>query len=185
MTKQKRRQTLGGFTLIETLRSRRNFSKLGKSQTGFTLIELLIVIGILAILLAITLFALNPTQHFQNARNTQRRSDVLAILDGVYEYEAGNKGSLPPSLSGVSTSSVSPSAITSTVSGTNVNPCTDLVPAYIADLPIDPSTGTRSAATTCAGTFSTGYTMYKDPTSSRFTVLAPSAENSTTISVTR
>jgi prepilin-type N-terminal cleavage/methylation domain-containing protein len=77
--------------------------QLHKNQSGFTLIELLIVVGILAILLAITLLALNPSKHFQGARNAQRSSDVTAILDGVYEYEAAHTGSLPPSVTHVTT----------------------------------------------------------------------------------
>ena len=72
-----------------------------RRQRGFSLIELLIVIGILAILLAITLLALNPTKHFQGARNAQRSSDVTAILDSIYEYEAAHSGSLPASVAGV------------------------------------------------------------------------------------
>jgi type IV pilus assembly protein PilA len=154
------------------------------NESGFTLIELLVVIGILAILLAITLIAINPTKHFQDTRNAQRQSDVAAILDGVYEYEAGNSGTLPPTLASVSTSSGSPSPIASSGSGF-VNPCADLVPTYLADLPKDPSTGTRVASTTCGGTYSTGYTIYKSAASSRFTVTAPSAEGSASISVTR
>jgi type IV pilus assembly protein PilA len=154
------------------------------TEQGFTLIELLVVIGILAILLAITLIAINPTKHFQDSRNAQRQSDVVAILDGIYEYEAANTGTIPATLASVSTNSASPSPIASSGSGF-VNPCADLVPTYLADLPKDPSTGTRSASTTCGGTFSTGYTIYKSASSSRFTVAAPSAENSVTISVTR
>ncbi|HWT55727.1 MAG TPA: type II secretion system protein [Candidatus Microsaccharimonas sp.] len=158
--------------------------KLSKQQQGFTLIELLVVIGILAILLAITLIAINPNKHFQDTRNAKRSSDVLAILDGIYEYEAGNTGSTPATLASVSTSSASPSPIASSGAGF-VNPCADLVPTYLADLPIDPSTGTKSASTACGGTYASGYTIYKSASSGRFTVAAPSAENSVSISVTR
>jgi prepilin-type N-terminal cleavage/methylation domain-containing protein len=68
-------------------------------EHGFTLIELLVVIGILAILLAITLIAINPNKHFQDGRNAERRSDVAAIVDAVYQYEASNSGNLPAPLS--------------------------------------------------------------------------------------
>ncbi|MDQ5951176.1 MAG: hypothetical protein QG639_453, partial [Patescibacteria group bacterium] len=40
-----------------------------RSKHGFTLIELLVVIGILAVLLAITLVAINPARQFAQANN--------------------------------------------------------------------------------------------------------------------
>src|ERR1041385_841975 len=67
-----------------------------KVQKGFTLIELLVVIGILAILLAITLIAINPAHQFAQANNTKRRSDILQILNAIGQYAAENKGNLPP-----------------------------------------------------------------------------------------
>jgi len=72
------------------------------NQSGFTLVELLIVIGILAVLMAITIIAINPVQQLQNARNSQRQSDVASIMDGIYQYEATN-GKLPPTTAGLST----------------------------------------------------------------------------------
>lgn len=152
-------------------------------QAGFTLIELLIVVGILAVLLSITLVALNPARQFSQANNTQRRSDVNAILSAIHQYAADNSGSLP---SGITTTV---KTITSTAGATNVDLCATLVPTYIADLPIDPTTGTESpAASICTdvgATYGTGYTVVTSASSNRVTVAAPSAEISETISVTR
>jgi prepilin-type N-terminal cleavage/methylation domain-containing protein len=152
-------------------------------QRGFTLIELLVVIGILAILLAITLVALNPRQNFQQANNTQRQSDVNAILNAVNQYAAANKGQIPASIT------TTAKTITSTVGATNVDLCTTLVPTYMADLPIDPTTGTESPAnsvcTAGGATYDTQYTIQVSATGNRVTVAAPDAELSQTISVTR
>lgn len=226
----------------------KNRSK-ASNQGGFTLIELLVVIGILAILLAITLIAINPNKHFQDTRNAKRSSDVAAILDSIYEYESSNNGSQPPSVTAVagtplpiggvylsptSTTYASPpslvftglsgNSITSgsvtvtgcTNSGNNgtfsvtsgnatsitvnnasgvaadsschitgstgtVNLCSDVVPTYLAALPMDPSASGTSCPATAS--FGTGYTI--SASSGRFTVAAPNAEGGSTISVTR
>lgn len=152
-------------------------------QQGFTLIELLVVIGILAILLAITLVALNPRQNFQQANNTQRQSDVNAILNAINQYAAANKGQIPATIT------TTAKTITSTAGATNVDLCATLVPTYMADLPIDPTTGTESPAnsvcTTGGATYDTQYTIEVSATGNRVTVTAPDAELSQTISVTR
>jgi prepilin-type N-terminal cleavage/methylation domain-containing protein len=146
-----------------------------EDQGGFTLIELLVVIGLLAILLAITLIAINPNKHFEDARNAQRQSNVSEILNGIYEYEAANNGTLPPSLS----------AVTSTPKdlgggGGQINVCPDLTPTYLANLPMDPD-GTGSA---CVGSYDTGYTIAVSA-GNRYTIAAPDAEDGATITVTR
>lgn len=166
-----------------------------KNSKGFTLIEVLVVIGIVAILFAVTLIAINPAKHFQDSRDAQRRSNVTAVLNGIYEYQAANNGSVPPSLSGVSTDPLNPSLLSS--SGLDL--CTDLVPVFVADLPMDPDAtapdsdgesvtdGDGVTETPCdvdTATYDTGYEIYKSPTGSRFTVLAPDAEGGT-IEVTR
>jgi prepilin-type N-terminal cleavage/methylation domain-containing protein len=157
------------------------------SQGGFTLIELLVVIGILAILLAITLIAINPNKDFQDTRNAKRQSDVSAILDGIYDYESANNGSVPPALQYVSTTPVSiggPAAGGSTP--TTIDLCSALVPTFLADMPMDPSAAAPSGSTSpCSATsFTSGY-MISESAGDRFTVTAPDAEDGASISVTR
>lgn len=157
------------------------FFKFFKNQKGFTLIELLVVIGILAVLLAITLIAINPARQFSQANNTQRSSDVNAVLNAINQYMADNKGALPTGL--VSGDANKP--ISSAVGGTLAAFCTDLVPDYIAALPVDPKTGT--AFTDCT-TYNTAYTVSVSATNSRVTVTAPDTEippASIDVSVTR
>src|SRR2546428_12616799 len=70
-------------------------------RKGFTLIELLVVIGILAILLAITLIAINPARQFGQANDTNRRSSVTQILNSIGQYTASNGGTLPAVITGL------------------------------------------------------------------------------------
>lgn len=146
-----------------------------RKQRGFTLIELLVVIGILAVLLAIVLIAINPAKQFAQANNTQRASDVNAILNAVHQYAADNKGALP---AGITTT---PQAI----SDTGADLCDTLVTEYLAALPSDPLTGNAVTEADCAGTYDTGYTVSVSAANNRVTVNAPSAELTASISATR
>lgn len=148
-------------------------------RKGFTLIELLVVIGILAVLLAITLIAINPQRQFQQTNNTKRSSDVNAILNAITQYAVDNRGTLP---TGINTTA-------QTIAATAFNTlCTQLVPQYIASLPVDPLTnnGTPIDSATCTGTtWTTNYVVQQVSSSNRVSVAAPSAELSATIEVTR
>ena len=145
-----------------------------KQLPGFTLVELLVVMGILTILLAIVLVAINPGRQFAQANNTQRQSNINAILNAINGYMADNRGNPP---AGISTT-------TSTIKNSGgVDICSSLVPTYISAMPVDPTAGSYTSCTT----YDTGYTVVRTATStgSRITVAAPSAELSQTISVTR
>ncbi|HUQ84936.1 MAG TPA: type II secretion system protein [Candidatus Limnocylindrales bacterium] len=144
--------------------------KLKKLNKGFTLIELLVVIGILAILLAITLIAINPARQFAQSNDTKRKSDVSAILNAIGQYSATNTGTLPgdnanPALNEITTT-VQP------ISDTGADICTALVTAYIAQLPSDPTTGSPTGAipASCAAPYNTGYTVVKSALDNRVTV---------------
>src|SRR5438309_2042263 len=105
-----------------------------KREKGFTLIELLVVIGILAVLLAITLIAINPAKQFSQANDTKRRSDVNAILNAIDQYAADNKGTLPTGIT------ASDQEIAGGGTG-QADICSALVTKYLAALPVDPKTG--------------------------------------------
>lgn len=153
---------------------------MSKRYSGFTLIELLVVIGILGILLAIVLIAINPAAQFAQANNTKRQSDVGAILNAVHQYAADHKGALPTGIPTTTAAEIADGA-------GNADICGATSPDYIALLPRDPSL-TGSSSTDCSTGYTTGYFIVKDA-NGRVTVSAPSAQSvrgtTPTISVTR
>ncbi len=146
-----------------------------KNRKGFTLVEVLLVIVIVAILAAIVIVAINPGRQISQANNTQRSSDVNAVLNAVSQYAISNRGALPSAITAVATTVGSGAG--------QIDICSDLVPTYLAEMPFDP-TATGAAYTDCTD-YNTGYQISKNATSGRVTVAAPDAELSETISVTK
>ena len=152
------------------LPSKHDLKKTLHKTKGFTLIELLVVIGILAVLLAIVLIAVNPPRQFILARNTQRRSDALAILNGVGQFFAEN-GTLPANIATGSAQAVK----SSVAPGTPGDICDNLVPTYLAEMPVDPLPSSSFDFTDCS-TYDSGYTITKNA-ANRITVEAPKSED--------
>lgn len=137
-------------------------------RKGFTLIELLVVIGIIGILAAVVLVAVNPGRQFAQARDTQRRSDLLQITNAIYQFAAEHAGNLPDT-DNVATTSDFPTTPTCIGTGgacfdlsiagetdgadAGTEPDDPIVPTYIAALPTDPSIGISA---------DTGYTIFVD-----------------------
>ena len=160
-------------------------AQIKKLNKGFTLIELLVVIGILAILLAITLIAINPARQFSQANDTKRRSDVNAILNAIGQYQTDQKGALPGDQPNPANNEITTTAKPISAAGANL--CSYLVTTYIAGLPTDPtSTAGGTPVAPCNGTYVTGYTVVKSASDNRVTVSATGQIDPTTpIAVTR
>jgi prepilin-type N-terminal cleavage/methylation domain-containing protein len=159
-------------------------SRIAANRSGFTLIEILVVLGLIAILAAIVLVAINPARQFAQARDSQRRSNVTTILDAIGQNLADNKGVF--TCPGV-TIPVDP-AVAGVVGTSGIDLRSCLVPKYIAEMPVDPKTGTACVDTACTGGYNTKYTVLQASVAngSRVTVSAPDTELATpAISVTR
>lgn len=152
------------------------------SKAGFTLLEILLVVGIISILAGIVILAINPTKQLGDTRNAQRRSDVLTILNAVYQYaiDPGNKisdlagGDLDTAKSADDdcaddANSIDTYGLDGDLVGTEAT--------YLTAIPIDPVDGVADT--------SSGYFIHLNSTTGRLTVCAPSAESGVTISVTR
>jgi prepilin-type N-terminal cleavage/methylation domain-containing protein len=132
-----------------------------RTQTrGFTLIEILVVMGMIGILAGTVLVAVNPLKQFAQARNTQRVSNVNAILNAIGNRIADNNGMFASDgTCNYALPTNEAKNISDTGEGIDLRPC--LVPKYIPELPYDPSLGMNECTTdSCAGhSYNTRYAV--------------------------
>lgn len=125
---------------------------LNKKNKGFTLIEILVVIGIIAILAAIVIIAINPKKHFDDAVAAQRDANVNTILNAISQYIVDSKGDLPPIDSGSNDDNIE---ITEDL-------CSVLVTEYIGALPTDPDSDADGGAISDCNTIDNANTALTD-----------------------
>jgi len=138
-----------------------------QKKGGFTLIEILVVIGIIAILAAIVLIAINPARQFAQARDTERTSNVNAILNAVGQYMADEAGEMPAGVPAVGASDVTVDIDSTDMTGF----CGDIVSDYMPALPTDPRLNTPAIDEPCPSVWDTGYDLTRHP-NGRITVFA-------------
>lgn len=147
---------------------------------GFTLIEILLVIGIIVLLAGAVIVAINPGRQFAKARNTQRVTDVNAILSAIVQNMTDNQGRWNCTGStyyATSLPSVTATIITASETNPNQINLSCLAPTYVPRIPIDPSMPSNST--------DTGYVLNYSTSTGRITICAPNAELQETICTQR
>jgi prepilin-type N-terminal cleavage/methylation domain-containing protein len=120
------------------------------NKSGFTLIELLIVIGIIAILAAAVIIAINPGQQFKQARNATRWSHMNSVLNSTYSYLISQQGNYPDCGS---------PAMSTTTNLRDISNCATDLADHIADIPADPQAGGTTWVTQTINISGTTYTV--------------------------
>jgi prepilin-type N-terminal cleavage/methylation domain-containing protein len=136
-------------------------------KKGFTLLEILLVIAAIGVLAAIVIIAINPNRQLAQVRDAERQSEVNSLAKALDQYLIDNGGY--------------PSVITNSVqevcapggSVSCIDLSGDLVPTYLADIPVDPqATGDGS-----------GYSVAVNASNGAISVSAASAELDSVIAI--
>lgn len=117
--------------------------------------ELLLVIGIIAILAAIVIIAINPTKQLDDARTADRNLSIRELENAVSQYiiDGNTFAGLPTTMG--SAVDVCQTAVTGTdctnppVSGYDLSA---LAPDYLVGIPVDPNETSETV---------TGYRIYR------------------------
>lgn len=148
-------------------------------ENGFTLIEILVVIGLIALLAAIVIVAINPAKQFAQGRNVCRQSNIETILNAVGQRIADNKGTFAgkfgsyecPAMPSASTTVAIVYDNTNAVDSSKID-LSCLIPTYISGALYDPQADTSAK--------NSGYQLTVDNIG-RVTICAPKSADETAI----
>jgi len=144
--------------------------KIWTQRKGVTILELMISIAVLAILMAISIRALNPAGQFAASINSIR-SNIADTRTGIFTCAAGD---IPTSTK----------KMASGAGDYNIASC--IIPNYMNIFPIDPSAS--SSYFTSVNDYNSGYSVVRNTSgtvSVSITVSAPYAELGKVIQVSR
>lgn len=96
-----------------------------KASLSFTMVELTIVLAVLAVIIAVTLIYLNPSQQIKKARDVERKAGLNEFRTALQAYSVVNGGTYPEVVS------AEPETDASTLL------CTALS-TYLSECPVDP-----------------------------------------------
>ncbi len=141
----------------------------------------MVSVSIIAVLIGIFLINVNPAGNLSNSRNFQRQAQLNLILNAISQNIADNNGTFSCSNGVIPTATTTMAATTSISGAYHIAPC--LVPIYIDSLPFD--IGSASAKWVSTSSYRSAYSILRNATTGRITVLAPYSEGSTTITISR
>jgi hypothetical protein len=130
--------------------------------------------AILVIALMIVVVLINPAKKLLEMRNSQRRSDVVNILNSVYQYSLDHDGQLPFSIT-PEPSMICKSKAQSCEGLVDMSEITGNKKYLLSTVPVDPKEKDAN---------SSGYQISK-LASGRISVSAPLAENNAVISLSK
>jgi type IV pilus assembly protein PilA len=117
-------------------------------KSGFTLLEVLLIIGIIAVLAGIVIVAINPTRQLAQARNVQRKSDLLEINKALTQFFIDHKyfpAAITSTLTDIcNTDKMASSSVSSGYCDGYIN-LSFLVPDYLGQIPTDAQISTASS----------------------------------------
>lgn len=125
-------------------------------RTGFTLMEILLVVGIIGILVAIVIAAINPTKQLSDARGTDRRVSVREIENAIVQYiiDGNTLSGIPTGITNalpICQDTVTGTGCTVTAGGYDLS-ALSTNGTYLVNVPIDPNE---------TGSLLTGYRIYQ------------------------
>ena len=111
-------------------------------RPGFTLMEIMLVLGVIGILAAIVITAINPTQQLADARGADRRLSVRELENAIVQYiiDGNAVGGVPNGISGA-IPICQDTATGATCTGAGGYDLSALTTngTYIVNIPIDPN----------------------------------------------
>ncbi|OGY23343.1 MAG: hypothetical protein A2Y57_00040 [Candidatus Woykebacteria bacterium RBG_13_40_7b] len=123
-------------------------------EKGFTLIEILVVIGLLAVLLAITIVAINPGRQLAKTNNVSRKHDLTQIIKAIQQNMIDNQGRFACNVVPSCEADGSGTIMGSDTGAGQYDICPCLVPTYLAQMPFDLRFGSWGGS---CGSYNTEY----------------------------